>query len=77
MPKHQLVSTRSMRHLQIDGDSLKLLLPSFTRKGGVARLIASGMVKLQKILQWVIRSQSLRVERPMSAVHRLNVGGRP
>jgi hypothetical protein len=41
----------------------------------VAELIALGMVKLRKMLQWIIRSQVLRVLKPMDAVHRLNGSG--
>ena len=57
------------------GKPLKLLLPSKGRNTLMARLIASGTVKTQKILQWAIRSQVLRVFGPMNAVQRLDVGG--
>jgi hypothetical protein len=42
----------------------------------VAELIALGMVTLQKMLQWIIRSQVLRIcNGSMDAVHRLNGSG--
>jgi len=49
--------------------------PSISGNTDVAELIALGMVILYKMLQWIIRSQALRVSKPMSAVHRLNGSG--
>ena len=37
--------------------------------------MTSGIVKSDKMLQWIIRSQALSLAIDMSAVHRLDVGG--
>ena len=37
--------------------------------------MTSGIVKSDKISQWIIRSQALSLVIDMSAVHRLDVGG--
>lgn len=59
------------RHHQIVGKSLKFQLPSLSRKIQMAGVMTLGKVKTLEMLQWVIRSQVLK----MDAVHRLDVGG--
>nr|QYA18425.1 hypothetical protein KOM_12_156 [Clandestinovirus] len=57
------------------GNLLKSDLPSIIRKSGVARLIASGTVKIVRMQQWKIRSQVLNSVMSMDAVQRLNGSG--
>lgn len=42
----------------------------------MARVITWILVKISKILQWIIRSQVLSLVKDMDAVHRLNDDGR-
>ena len=75
-----MASHRKMATLSNCGNALKLQLLQLTERWVRTRVMTSGIVTTLKISQWVIRSQALSrpvLQLDMSAVHRLNVSGRP